>query len=279
MAERAARHAMLERIIAQPEMAAELTSAVPVPPDVSDWLASLGLLIGLPFAYLVPDARMLPPESVRFFCVDPNWQAALLDGVLSIGATSGAAGAVTALRRAAFHAAASPADENAAGPVTGMLLRSAAVSDWPGLQINGYSDATGNTPLPVTRFERVAAGVLLVLFTGLVARVDITEPPQHLHFGVGAATAPFVSLRYIDADRAGSQVAGDPTCPLAIRDDEARTVLDVAASRSALASALGEAYTPATPPALGSAALALQFLTTAQTQSFTSAVAAAAVEP
>ena len=279
MDERAPRHAVLERIVSQPETAVEVTTATPVPADVSDWLASLGQLIGLPFVYLVPDARMLPPESVRFFCVDPNWQAALLDGALSVGAASNAGRAVTAMRRQAFHAAASRAGATSAGRLTGMLLHSAAVSDWPGLRINGYSDTAGNSPLQVTRLERVAAGVLLVLFDGLVARVDIAEPPQHLHFGVGSADAPSVSLRYVDADRAGRQVGGDPTCTVTVRGDSVRKVVDVAATASAIAAALRNAYAPAALPSFGSAALALQFLTTAQTQSFTSGVAAEEEEP
>jgi hypothetical protein len=52
---------------------------------VTDWLARLALLHGVPFRHLVPDERMLPVESVRFFYLDPNWIAALIDGALSIG--------------------------------------------------------------------------------------------------------------------------------------------------------------------------------------------------
>ena len=55
------------------------------PGTVVRWLAKLRLLVGVPFFYLVPDARMLPPESLRFFQVDDNWLAALMDGALSIG--------------------------------------------------------------------------------------------------------------------------------------------------------------------------------------------------
>ena len=52
---------------------------------VRDWLAELYLLYGIPFVNLVPDARMLPPESLRFFFVDPNYLEALTCGALSIG--------------------------------------------------------------------------------------------------------------------------------------------------------------------------------------------------
>lgn len=67
---------------------ATVTTGAPAtdPPDsVVTWLAKLRLLYGVPFFYLVPDARMLPPESIRFFQVDENWLDALLDGAFSIG--------------------------------------------------------------------------------------------------------------------------------------------------------------------------------------------------
>ena len=52
---------------------------------VTGWLAKLYLLYGVPFNTLVPDHRMLPMESVRFFYIDENWLTALLNGALSIG--------------------------------------------------------------------------------------------------------------------------------------------------------------------------------------------------
>ena len=57
-----------------------------MPQTLVDWLTRLGLLEGVPFNYLVPDEAMLPPESLRFFYLDPNWTSALLDGAMSIGA-------------------------------------------------------------------------------------------------------------------------------------------------------------------------------------------------
>lgn len=71
-----------------PGLEATVTTGTPAtdPPDsVVTWLAKLRLLYGVPFFYLVPDARMLPPESIRFFQVDENWLDALLDGAFSIG--------------------------------------------------------------------------------------------------------------------------------------------------------------------------------------------------
>lgn len=52
---------------------------------VIDFIARLALLDNIPFQYLVPDERLLPQESLRFFHIDNNWIRALIDGVLSIG--------------------------------------------------------------------------------------------------------------------------------------------------------------------------------------------------
>ena len=89
------RHQALRQLAADPTARAALAAqAGPAPDDVSAWLADLQVLTGVPFAYLVPDSRMLPPESIRFFAVDPNWTAALVDGALSIAATTAPAAEV-----------------------------------------------------------------------------------------------------------------------------------------------------------------------------------------
>ena len=49
------------------------------------WLARLRLLEGVPFAYLVADSELLPPESIRFFYLVRNWSDALVEGALSVG--------------------------------------------------------------------------------------------------------------------------------------------------------------------------------------------------
>ena len=55
---------------------------------ILDFIARLALLDTVPFHYLVPDERLLPPESIRFFYIDNNWIEAIIDGVLSIGVES-----------------------------------------------------------------------------------------------------------------------------------------------------------------------------------------------
>jgi hypothetical protein len=56
-----------------------------LPQTVTTWFADLALLHGVPFSYLVPDERMLPLESIRFFVwisdgLSACWMAPLVLG-------------------------------------------------------------------------------------------------------------------------------------------------------------------------------------------------------
>jgi hypothetical protein len=61
------------------------TKLPPMPERINDWLKELIFLTPLPFNYIIPDERLLPEESIRFFTVDESWLWALIDGALSIG--------------------------------------------------------------------------------------------------------------------------------------------------------------------------------------------------
>ncbi|MCB9765061.1 MAG: hypothetical protein H6739_35130 [Alphaproteobacteria bacterium] len=58
----------------------------PIPQAVLDFLIQLRRLEGVPFRYLVPDARMLPNGALRMFPVDRRFLDALVDGALSVAA-------------------------------------------------------------------------------------------------------------------------------------------------------------------------------------------------
>ncbi len=107
-----------------------------VPQKVSDWFYSLSLLKGVPFNYLVPDNRLLPVESLRFFLVDKEWIECLLDGAFSIGR-------VISDDQKQDHG--HHHDEDSTNPaqnpfqfLSGLIMRSEAVSGYPGLQIDAY---------------------------------------------------------------------------------------------------------------------------------------------
>lgn len=175
-----------------------------LPAGVRDWLAALRLTEGVAFQHLVVDDRLLPPESIRFFYLDRNWTDALVSGALSVGAiTTDDRAQLQALYPqirdeldSAERLVRVPGNEAAAeGPadiVTGLLIRSRAVSGWPAMHVRAYrvevpdagvDDDTDR--LHLMRLERLAPGVLLALFDGVPAVVHLEEPRAGLQFGFG----------------------------------------------------------------------------------------------
>ncbi len=68
------------------------TESLPVPEVVSNWFAEVERLEHVPFNYLVPDERLLPKDSLRFFTVDRTWLQYLMHGAFSIGRVTGGNG-------------------------------------------------------------------------------------------------------------------------------------------------------------------------------------------
>jgi hypothetical protein len=151
-----------------------------LPQTVTQWFTDLACLRGVPFAYLVPDERMLPLESIRFFWVDWRWMACLLDGAFSVGRVMTIDHA-----RDQQHviSTAQGLVQTRHDIVTGVLLRSDVVSGWPGLLVDGYADENDTTPLTLLRMERLSKHVLLCLFADKVTAVDMHQRPETLHFG------------------------------------------------------------------------------------------------
>ncbi|MFD1546277.1 hypothetical protein [Nonomuraea guangzhouensis] len=146
-----------------------------VPESALDWLGELSRLQGVPLGYLIPDERLLPVETIRFFGLDQQWVRYLVDGAWSIGRLTAA-----------------DADLDASYPLelryprtTGALIRSDLVSGYPGLLIDAYADAQGQSRLPLLRSERLTPNILLCLFEGVLARLDLHQAPESQHFAVG----------------------------------------------------------------------------------------------
>lgn len=170
------------------------TAAPPsVPADVASWFADLALLCGVPFNYLVPDERMLPAESGRFFRLDGLWVDCLLDGAFSVGRVTQSDYAQTQDLKGGLTGG-GDADE----VITGLLLRSALVSGWPGLIVDAFDSA--GTKLDAVRTERLSESVLLCMFKrkegdrgkgdGVVNRAEIHQRPEMTHFGLDTADGP-----------------------------------------------------------------------------------------
>jgi hypothetical protein len=169
-----------------------------VPAQIVRFLAQLRLLEGVPFSYLVPDAELIPVETIRFFYLDRNATDALVQGALSVGTVNSADRVQLAQLYQTVRDEVDEAERliGAGGPVTGFLLRSRLVSGWPGMHVRAYSTDTipDDQTIPdmdtspdrvrVLRMERLAPAVLLVLFDGVPAVVHIEEPRGGIQFGV-----------------------------------------------------------------------------------------------
>ncbi|HYH64732.1 MAG TPA: hypothetical protein VD866_08575 [Urbifossiella sp.] len=229
------------------------------PAEVARWFDGLRTLVDVPFNYLVPDERMLPAESLRFFVLDAAWVAAALDGAASIGRVGAADLADDA---ALLGSLVSPG-----GPRSGVLLRSAVVSGWPGLLVDAAD--TAGVPCPPVRVARLSPSVLLAVFEGRLDSVSLHLQPELLHFGFdrgGAAGTPaglYKVLRGAD----GVETTGTATIqvtPIPWRQPPgapaASRVVAAAAMASAMATAFPAGNSPFQAAAPNPAEFALQMI-------------------
>ncbi|MCL7986629.1 hypothetical protein M8998_01620 [Sphingobacterium sp. lm-10] len=214
-----------------------------LPDNLAEWLAQLTLLYGVPTEYLIPDPRLLPSESIRFFFLDRNWLDRLVDGALSVGVLSTKEAvfsetffeqiysqvdlAQLKLRSTLRNESANIATTG--GTISGFIFRSQVVSGWPGLEINAYK---GATPLKILRMDRLSPGVLLCLFYDMPDQVDFSEPAEGLHFGItrDIKSPDFaVSLRGLGYGNyaAGQQIIG-AEAKGQLRKNGAEGVVDIA---------------------------------------------------
>mgnify|MGYP000471039596 CR=1 FL=1 len=159
-----------------------------LPPEVEQWFSDISLLNGVPFNYLLPDERLLPKESIRFFTIDSSWIASLLDGAFSIGRVIDSDKAVDQILAGKLG------DTKAISTtISGFLIRSAAVSGYPGMLVEGYNiildeenenQPIDTQPLKVLRNECIAPHIRLCLFEGELNTLDIHLKPEVLHFGL-----------------------------------------------------------------------------------------------
>lgn len=183
--------------------------SVELPDNLRNWLNRLLLLKGVPFNYLVPDEGMLPPGSIRFFYLDMNWVDSLLDGAFSIGRNLSIKENTVSMNmdkvalpksqkqvKTAAHSLRSTALGTVTPPsnlqvVTGFLLRSSLVTDYPGLGVNAYpaggAPGEGNIQLlNILRMEQLGpnSDTLICLVDGDCQRIDVHEAPEVLHYGI-----------------------------------------------------------------------------------------------
>jgi hypothetical protein len=251
----------------------------------------------VPFEYLIPDPRLLPDESIRFFYLDRSWTDRLVDGAIAVGKIGTREQAhhqahsapvsqqldlseriVRSIQRArdSFGNLKEKNDQNKqpADVVTGFLLRSAAVSGWPHLDVRAYSDdipeplnpADPNVlakQLVTLRLELLSPSVLMALFQGIPKLVYLEEPHHGVQFGVNVNKSGGYEIDLRSAT--GEQIRVDPTdkksnpipLPVPVRASHNR-VIHVSALRRALHQQ--QATHSTMPDQNGSAAFAIEVL-------------------
>ena len=187
---------------------------------VTSFLGRLTLLHGVPFAYLVPHENLLPAESLKFFSIDPQWISALLGGAVSVGppesilfllnkAMAGNFGVLKEARTRRFRDRGieppTNVDYNALTyEFSGFLLRSRILQGWPGLEVRAFKIGGGQRriedELAMLRLDRVAADTLFGVVDGQIGILEITQPPEGIHFELGkiAEYRPEAAARVLD---------------------------------------------------------------------------------
>lgn len=172
------------------------------PEEIAAWIAELKLLKGVPLSYLAGDEMQLPPESIRFFYVDEDWTAQMINGALSIGAHSAGAREINRLFSEPFQGLGKrnirqprkncihenqmqfygEGEKNReSGVLTGFLLRSRLVGLWKGLESSAV-DRNGSE-LAILRMERLSGEIMLCIYEGEVEKLRVKEPKEGLRFG------------------------------------------------------------------------------------------------
>ena len=197
-------------------------------PYSSDWMTILSWILdkmflhNIPAHYLIVDPSYLPPESLRFFHIDPNWIDALLDGALSIGNHLDAPFdhirekikmAVNRYMKAKIPRL----DRVPQIPTFGFFLRSDLVRQLPDMLLNVAFDAplkpdpADATKAPILRQEIIDTGMMLCLLdrtpidkiNGRLKSVTFTQPPHQQSFIVGEslnAKELEIGYKYISSD-------------------------------------------------------------------------------
>ena len=172
------------------------TASIPI--RLYNWLVGLRLLSNVPLSYLVPDDALLPPESIRFFNIDPTWVDRIIDGVFSAANTGTVDITYSAAMLASVRAAIDTGVENLvkdqvpgstwtpANGLTGMLIRSDLVRRWPDVIVRAYAGPDEKTAAvtPVLRAEPISQDVYIAVFAGTPVLVQLREPHVGVRFGL-----------------------------------------------------------------------------------------------
>ncbi|MEM9273009.1 MAG: hypothetical protein AAGA80_08615 [Cyanobacteria bacterium P01_F01_bin.143] len=181
--------------------------------SLNNWFQELSLLKNIPFHYLVPDEKMLPVESIRFFQIEQAWVNCLLDGAFSIGRVTTADYKLDQKLKNKLL--------NAKRASWGFLLRSDVVAGWPSLIVDSGADGVASQLL---RMERLSDHILFCIFSGIPTTVNIHLKAESLHFGVEEIDVNTYQKRLRDAE--GN--LGTEGIPIPWKSPESMRVVDIA---------------------------------------------------
>lgn len=174
------------------------------PQEIQDWIVQLKILKGVPLSALIGDEKQLPPESIRFFYLDGNWTDQMINGALSIGAGDEKAVHINDSFLSDFHVIGRKnihcsrkncihinqlqfykpnfdLAEEYDNVITGFIMRSRLVRLWKGLEstaLDGYG-----RKLDILRMEELSGEIMLCLYQGEIAALQLKEPKEGLRFG------------------------------------------------------------------------------------------------
>jgi hypothetical protein len=245
--------------------------------QICEFLARCSLLYDVPFERIVPDPNMLPAESIRFFYLDQAWLDSMMDGALSIGIQSTKNRLHTDNSRSLFRSivdklvrqyrnqllnqqVAPEATSDAI--ISGFLLRSEVLTQFPGLQIKAYQSMKNGGPdeatlLTTLRFDRLSPSVLLCLYPETPVWIEFDEPHENVSFGIlEDGTNHVIKLRSLT----DGSILSDPNKTISIGSDLYRSLDNRVLNIKRLADLIQNNVSIASHESISSADFALQMV-------------------
>ncbi|MFE2864984.1 hypothetical protein [Embleya sp. NPDC059259] len=218
---------------------------------VQAWLTRLARLEMVPFDHLVPDERMLPPESLRFFHIDLGWIQAAVDGALSVGVGHALDADLNDLAREIRGI-----DRLASG----VVIRSELLTGWPDALLTAFAEGREITP---ARQRDFGQDLRILVYTEVLDRFTLGEPAQGLHFGLSFNDTTELRSIVAPVGQALGDFPADGSCYRQFLRSGGHDVLDI---EHRLAPALAHALTV---EEISSAQFALQMVKAPLLQTFT----------
>lgn len=191
---------------------------------MTEWVAELKLLKGIPLSYMVPLHHLLPSESIRFFAVDQQWVNDLIRGALSIGNNQSGADVwhdrdrIKILNKKSdlhlhdVQTKSLPAHllghfsawtrhklllrklrslkNRAPKSISGFIMRSDFVIKYPGVRIEA-NDNQGET-CPCLSSDVISQGIKICLFEGRIDKLTFYENSDSLLYKMDPAWTGFL---------------------------------------------------------------------------------------